>query len=72
MKKITLVFLPILISACAGGGSSSSSSSSASTNAFTPWSATIAANIPANFTRGSTSVMALDGTLVQADSDGPI
>ena len=70
MRKITLVFLPILLSACAGGGSSSSSSGSASTNAFTSWSATIAANTPASFTGGSTSVMALDGTSVQTDSDG--
>ena len=69
MKKITLVFMPILISACAGGGSSSSSGS-ASTNAFTSWSATISANTPASFTGGSTSVMALDGSSVQTDSDG--
>lgn len=69
MKKITLVFLPILISACAGG-SSSSSSGSASTNAFTSWSATISANTPVSFTGGSTSVMALDGSSVQTDSDG--
>lgn len=69
MKKITIVFLPILISACAGG-SSSSSSGSASTNAFTSWSATISANTPASFTGGSTSVMALDGSSVQTDSDG--
>jgi len=69
MKKITLVFLPILISACAGGGSSSSSGS-ASTNAFTSWSATISANTPASFTGGSTSGMALDGSSVQTDSDG--
>ena len=69
MKKITLVFLPILISACAGG-SSSSTSGSASTNAFTSWSATISANTPVSFTGGSTSVMALDGSSVQTDSDG--
>ena len=69
MKKFTLVFLPILISACAGGGSSSSSGS-ASTNAFTSWSATISANAPATFTGGSTSVIALDGSSVQTDSDG--
>ena len=71
MKKIILVFLPILVSACAGGSSSSSSSSgSASTNAFTSWSATISANAPVSFTGSSTSVMALDGTSVQTDSDG--
>jgi hypothetical protein len=70
MKKITLVFLPILISACAGSSSSSSSGGSASTNAFTSWSATIAANAPVSFTGGATSTMALDGTSVQADSDG--
>ena len=69
MKKITIVVLPILISACAGG-SSSSSSGSASTNAFTSWSATISANTPVSFTGGSTSVMALDGSSVQTDSDG--
>jgi hypothetical protein len=71
MKKIALVFAPILISACAGGSSSSSSSSgSASTNAFTSWSATISANTPVSFTSGSTSTMALDGTSVQTDADG--
>jgi hypothetical protein len=70
MKKITLVFLPILISACAGGGSSSSSGGSASTNAFTSWSATISANTPASFTGGATSVVALDGSSVQTDSGG--
>jgi hypothetical protein len=69
MKKITLVLLPVLISACAGG-SSSSSGGSASTNAFTSWSTTISANAPVSFTGGSTSVMALDGTSVQTDSDG--
>lgn len=69
MKKITLVFLPILISACAGGGSSSSGGS-ASTNAFTSWSATISTNTPVSFTGGSTSVIALDGASVQTDSDG--
>jgi hypothetical protein len=69
MKKITLVFAPIFISACAGGGSSSSSGS-ASTTAFTSWSATISANTPASFTGGSTSTMALDGTSVQTDADG--
>jgi hypothetical protein len=69
MKKITLVFLPVFISACAGG-SSSSSSGSASTNAFTSWSATISANTPVSFTGGSTSVMALDGSSVQTDGDG--
>jgi len=68
MRKITLIFLPVLLSACAGG--SSSSSGSASTNAFTSWSATISANAPVSFTGGSTSVMALDGTSVQTDSDG--
>jgi len=70
MKKISLVLLPFVISACAGGGSSSSSSGSASTNAFTSWSATISANTPASFTGGSTAVMALDGSTVQTDSDG--
>jgi hypothetical protein len=70
MKKISLVLLPIVISACAGGGSSSSSSGSASTNAFTSWSATISANTPASFTGGSTAVIALDGSSVQTDSDG--
>ncbi len=69
MKKVALVFLPILISACAGGGNSSSTSS-ASTNAFTSWSATIAANAPVSFTSGSTSTMALDGTFAQTDADG--
>ena len=68
MKKITFVVLPILMSACAGG--SSSSDGSASTNAFTSWSATISANAPVTFTGGSTSVMAIDGTSVQTDSDG--
>lgn len=71
MKRIVIVFIPILISACAGGGSSSSSSSgSASTNAFTSWSATISANAPVSFTGGSTSTMALDGTSAQTDSNG--
>jgi hypothetical protein len=69
MKKIALVFAPILISACAGG-SSSSSSGSASVNSFTSWSATIAANAPVSFTGGSTSTMALDGTSTQTDADG--
>jgi hypothetical protein len=68
MRKITLIILPVLLSACAGG--SSSSSSSASANAFTSWSTTISANAPVSFTGGSTSVMALDGTSVQTDSDG--
>ena len=68
MRKITLIFLPVLLNACAGG--SSSSSSSASANAFTSWSTTISANAPVSFTGGSTSVMALDGTSVQTDSDG--
>lgn len=69
MKKIALLFTPILISACAGG-SSSSSSGSASVNAFTSWSATIAANAPVSFTGGSTSTIALDGASTQTDADG--
>ena len=69
LKKLIILALPLGIAACAGSSSSSSSSSSPATNPFSTWSS-VSVGTPVNFSGGSTSTLAIDGTSVQNNSDG--
>lgn len=69
MKKLTILFLPVILVACAGGSTSSSTtSSSAATTPFTSWSSTTVGT-PVSFSGGPSSTLAVDGTSVQGASD---
>lgn len=71
LKKLIIMSFPMFLVACAGSGGSTSgsSSSSASPTPFAIWSSVIVGK-PVNFSGGSSSTLAMDGTSVQGYSDG--
>ena len=71
-QTISVLALPLIISACAGSSSSTSSTSSTvtpSAAAFTSWS-TYAPGTAVSFSDGSTSAINASGNITQSDSAG--
>lgn len=72
MKKLGLILIPFIISACAGGSSSSSSTTTTTAPtapAFSSWS-TYTPGTAVGFSDGSTSAINASGNISQSDSAG--